>query len=187
MLAVLAGAIVWAQMASALTQSLTVTGDGAVTTGWGDEGGDCTRISSDDGDTSRLYTPTAGGIRTCALSNTSGLGGTTINSITVTAKVRSLDPVSNTVKICVRSGGTNYCSADKDTNPATTYQTFTETWTTNPNTGFAWTTSDLDALEAGLTKGNGVGMGWTYMIVDIDYTAGGAAVPADPPRVMWYF
>ena len=183
------GILLFIPFASALTQSLTVTGNGAVISGWGAEGGDCTRISSDDGDTTRLYSPTATDIRVCALTNPSIPSGSTINSVTVTAKVRSLDPVSNTFKICVRTASTNYCSATKDTNPTTTYQTITEIWATNPNTSAAWTTAQLDALEAGLEKTNGVGMGWTYMIVDVDYTegGGGGAAPADPPLVMWYF
>lgn len=173
--------------ALAITQTLTVTGAGGVTSGWLAEGGDCTRISSDDEDTTRLYSPTPGDIHVCALSNTSGLSGKTINSATVRVKVFSLDPVSNTFQIGVRISGTNYWSANKDTVTDNTlpYLEFTETWTTNPATGLAWTTSDLDAVEAGLMKVNGAGMRWSYMILDVDYTD--AAPPAAPAVDDSYF
>ncbi len=153
------------------TQTLTIDGAGTTTSGWAAEGGDYTRLQSDDGDTSRLYSPTNNDVYQCTLTNTSGLSGKTINSITVHAKVKSLDPVNNTMQIGIRTGSTDYYSANKDTNPNnTTYIDFTETWTTNPNTSVAWTTSDLDALQMGLKKTNGAGMRWSYGYVDVDYT-----------------
>lgn len=155
------------------TQTLTVNGNGNTTSGWAAEGGDYTRLQSDDGDTSRLYSPTNNDLRQVSLTDTSGLSGKTINSITVYASVKSLDPVPNTMQINVRTNSTDYFSANKDTVNSTAYITFSETWTTNPNTGVAWTTSDLDALQIGLKKTNGVGMRWSYSKIDIDYTDGG--------------
>lgn len=152
------------------TQTLTVNGDGNTTSGWVAEGGDYTRLQSDDGDTSRLYSPLSGQIRQVSLTDTSGLTGKTINSVTVYAKFRSLDPVSNTFQIGIRAGSTDYWSTDKDTVSATTYILFGEVWTTNPNTSAAWTTSDLDALQIGVKKTNGVGGAVTYMYAVIDYS-----------------
>lgn len=155
------------------TQTLTVDGDGNTTSGFAAEGGTYTRLQSDDGDTSRLYTPTANDVRQVSLTNTSGLSGATINSLTVYAKYRSLDPVSNTFQIGVRSGGTDYWSGNKDTVNVTTYVLFSETWTTDPATSAAWTTANLDAVQAGVKKINGVGGAVTYMYAVVDYTAGG--------------
>lgn len=154
-------------------QTLTVDGDGTTTSGWAAEGGTYTRLQSDDGDTTRLYTPTTNDVRQVTLTDTSGLTGATINSLTVYAKFRSLDPVSNTFQIGVRTGGTDYWSADKDTVNVTTYVLFSNTWATNPNTSSAWTISDLDGVQAGLKKINGVGGACTYMYAEVDYTAGG--------------
>lgn len=156
-------------------QTLTVDGDGTTTSGWAAEGGTYTRLQSDDGDTTRLYTPTNNDVRQVTVTNTSGLSGATINSVKVYAKFRSLDPVSNLFQIGVRSGGTDYWSADKDTVSSTAYILFSETWATNPNTSSAWTTSEIDALEAGVKKTNAVGGAVTYMYVEVDYTAGGGA------------
>lgn len=159
-------------------QTLTVDGDGNTTSGWAAEGGTYTRVQSDDGDTTRLYTPTDNDVRQFSLTATSGLTGATINSVTVYAKFRSLDPVSNLFQIGVRSGGTDYWSGNKDTVSSTSYILFSETWTTNPNTSAAWTVSDLDALQTGVKKTNSVGGAVTYSYTEVDYTAaGGASTP----------
>lgn len=152
------------------TQTLTVNGDGNTTSGWVAEGGDYTRLQSDDGDTSRLYSPIADQVRQVSLTDTSGLTGKTINSLMVYAKFRSLDPVSNTIQIGIRSGGTDYWGTTKDTVSSTSYILFSETWTTDPATGAPWTTAGLDAVQAGVKKINGVGGAVTYMKAEVDYT-----------------
>lgn len=151
-------------------QTLTVDGDGNTTSGWAAEGGDFTRVQSDDGDTTRLYTPTSNDVRQFSLTNTSGLTGVIIDSVKVYAKFRSLDPVSNTFQIGVRTNSTDYWSSDKDTVSSTSYILFDETWATNPNTGVAWTVSDLDALQVGVKKTNMVGGAVTYVYVEVNYT-----------------
>jgi hypothetical protein len=152
-------------------------GDGDVTSGWRAEGGDYTKIDEEganDGDTTRLYTPTAGNEATFTIQNSADIGASdTINSITVHAVNRSLDPVSNTFKIGVRIGSTNYWGDTKDTDPSTSYIDFSQEWTTNPATSSAWTLSELDSLQIGIQKGNAVGMACTQMYVEVDYTAGG--------------
>jgi len=150
-------------------QTLTVDGNGNTISGWAAEGGDFTRVQSDDGDTTRLYSPTNTDVRQFSMSNTSGLSGATINSVTVFASFRSLDPVSNTFQIGVRSGGTDYWSANKDTVASTAYILFSETWATDPATGVAWTIAGLDALQTGVQKTNGTGGGVTYVYVEVDY------------------
>ena len=158
---------------SGSTATLTVDGNGDITSGWVAEGGDFTRLQSDDGDTSRLYTPVNSAIRLVTFTNDAGYTGATITNVKLYAKVRSLDPVSNTFQIGVRIGGVNYFGATKDTVNVTTYVLFSETWTLNPATGVAWTPAEVDALQGGLSKINSVGMGWTYMYAEVEYTAGG--------------
>lgn len=163
----------------AATQTLTVVADSTTeSSGWLAEGGDCTRLQSDDGDPptgTRLYTPTNNDTHFCTATDTSGLAGVTINSFTEFARCRSLDPVSNTFQLGVKISGTDYWSTNFDTNPSTSYILFSKTWTTSPATGSAWTTSELDAVEMGLKKTNTVGMGCTYMYGEVDYSA---AAPA---------
>ena len=154
-------------------ETLTINGNGTTISGWVAEGGDFTRIQSDDGDTSRLYSPVNNDVRQFAITNTSASTGATINSVTVYFKFRSLDPVSNTFQIGVRTGSTDYWSANKDTVNVTTYVLFSETWTTNPNTSSAWTSAQIDALEIGVRKTNAVGGAITYGYVEVDYTIGG--------------
>lgn len=156
--------------AAPITVNLTVDGD-VITTGWNAEAGDFTRLQTDDGDTTRLYTPTAADIRIVSFSNNAGYVGGTINSVTVYAKVRSIDPVSNTLQIGVRIGTTNYWSATMDAGPGQAYGLFSNTWNLNPATGLAWTPTEVDALQGGLQKINGVGMGWTYSFAAVSYVA----------------
>jgi hypothetical protein len=97
-----------------------------------------------------------------------------INSVTVYFKYRSLDPVSNTFQIGVRSAGTEYWSANKDTNPSTSYILFSETWTLDPDSSSAWDPINIDNIEIGVKKTNTIGGAITYGYVEVDYT------PASP-------
>lgn len=152
------------------TSTLTVDGNGTTTSGFADEGGDYTRLQSDDGDTTRLYTAAPNAVRQVSLTDTSGLSGKTINSLTVYGKYRSLDPVPNTFQLGLRTNSTDYWSSNKDTVTSTSYILFSETYSVNPNTSSAWTTSDLDALEIGIKKINNIGGAVTYMYAVVDYT-----------------
>lgn len=153
-------------------QTLTITGDGAVRTGWDAEGYSYTRLQSDDGGTTVIYSPTINDVVSFALLDTSGLSGATINSVTVYAKVATLAAYNGNFQIGVRVSSTNYLSAQK-THNGTTYTLYSETFTTNPNTSSAWTTSDIDAMEPVLFKTtNGDGLRATYMYVEVDYTTG---------------
>lgn len=154
-------------------QTLTVDGNGNTTSGWAAEGGTFTRIQSDDGDTTRLYTPTNLDVRQFSLTNTTGLTGATINSVTVFFNHRGVDPVNNTFQIGIRTNSTDYFSANKSTNSVTTYILFSESWATNPNTSAAWTVADLDALEIGVQKTDSNGAAITFGYVEIDFTATG--------------
>lgn len=154
-------------------QTLTVTGEGTYSpVGWGDEGGNYTRLQTDDGDTSRLYTPTNGSTRTLTHTPTSGLSGATINSVTVYVKVRNLNPIDSSQRLILRIGGVNYDRGNV-TNSGTAYVLLSTSWTQNPATGAAWTAAAIDTAEFGMSKQDGIGTGWTYAYMEVDYTGGG--------------
>lgn len=136
---------------------------------WNAEGGDYTRVdeTSSDGDTTRLYSPTDNVVATFAMEDHTSESGT-INSVTVYIYTRGLDPISNTVQLAVRTGGTDYFSSTQTYNN-TSYHNELNVWTTNPNTSAAWTWSEIDALEAGMKRIGGGGQAVTQVWVEVDY------------------
>lgn len=157
-------------------QLLYVNGNGAQTTGWQAEGGNYTAVDdqpTNDGDTTRLYSVGANDEASFTIDNTSGISDA-VNSVTVHAVVKSLDPTTSTFQIYVRIGGTNYYSDTKDTvTNNTTYVDFEYTWTLNPATSSAWTTSEIDGLEIGVKKINTAGQRLTQMYVEVNHGSGG--------------
>lgn len=170
--------IIGAASGGSASQSLYVNGDGAQTAGWRAEGGNYTNVDdqpTNDGDTTRLYSVGANDETSFTLDNTSGIT-TAVNSVTVHAVVKSLDPVSSTFQIFVRVSGTNYYSDTKDTvTDNTNYIDFTYAWSTNPATGLAWTTSDIDSLEVGVKKINTSGQRLTQMYAVVSYVSGSSS------------
>lgn len=77
--------------------------------------------------------------------------GHTIHSITVHARIAQVF-FAGTGYLLVRIGGVDYESAGKvlPRDDSGTFSDYSETWTTNPATGLAWTFTDLAALEIGL-------------------------------------
>lgn len=151
------------------TLTLRPNGAGAAQ-GWDAEGGDWQKVdeSSGDGDTTRLYSPTANAVATFAHEDHTTQEGV-INSVTVYISTRGLDPISNVVQLAVRVSGTNYFSADKTYNN-TSYHDESNTWSTNPNTSAAWTWAEVDALEAGMKRISGGGQAVTQVWIVVDYT-----------------
>lgn len=159
------------------TQNLYVNGDGGVTSGWRDEGGDYTRIDdkpTDDGATTTLYTPTAGSTASFAIEDTVGLGSASISSVDVHSVIFNPDPVESVYKQGVRISSTNYLGSDVSTAADGGYTDHGTSFTTNPATSSAWTSSDIDGMEIVIQKGSGLpALRLTQMYVVVNYTAGG--------------
>jgi hypothetical protein len=62
--------------------------------------------------------------------------------------VAKSDAVARQVCAVVRAGGTDYDGAS--VSPTTTFLYYSEIRTLNPNTGVAWTTSDIASMQAGM-------------------------------------
>ena len=97
----------------------------------------------------------------------SGLAtGTSISSVTVYARARQEGPPDDDWQIVIKSGTTSAYSTTFDETPAWVYRSFQ--WTTDPNTGEAWTAATVDALQAGAYIVTGVDLSQVY--VEVDYT-----------------
>jgi len=97
----------------------------------------------------------------------SGLAtGTPINSVTVYEWVRQEGPPDDDWQIVIKSGTTFAYSTTFD--ETTTWVERSYQWTTDPNTGEAWTVAAVDALQAGAYVVTGVDV--TQVYVEVDYS-----------------
>lgn len=151
--------------------TLRPNANGNYTSGWRAEGGDYTAVDEAvaDDDTTRLYTPTPDDLATFAVDNHTLAGDVKINSITVYARLKGLDPVSATTQIMIRTYGNDYFSSTKDSGGITSYRDESNTWTTNPFTGDDWRLEDIQSLEIGVKKINNAGERLTQMYLVVDY------------------
>lgn len=109
--------------------------------------------------------------------------GDTINSVKVYYRVRGTKYTSTRAMPVVKTHGTEYQGGTMQSF-GTSYETKSYTWTTNPNTGNAWTLQELNNLQAGVEGTRGIGGGFppqfdetrcTQVYIEVDYT------PAPPP------
>jgi hypothetical protein len=103
-------------------------------------------------------------------------GSGTINSVTVYANCKGMStPTQTSLKIAIKTGGTAYESSEITV--TTSYALYSNTWTTNPYTGVAWTWDDIDALQAGINMRRCINSSTnsntrcTQVYVEVDYTA----------------
>ena len=111
----------------------------------------CVNEAASDGDTTRVETSTVGNVDAYAFQDLTQTSGTVV-SVTVTAVARFYAGASCrwfpdlcggllSLQVNGYSGTTQPLSA--------VYQAISNTWTTNPATGQAWTISQVNALQAG--------------------------------------
>lgn len=140
--------------------------------GWRAEGGDYTRVDESgphDGDTTRLYTPTPNEIANFGVGASDVPSGATINSVTIYAVVKSVDPVPSTFQINVVANGVKYFSPTFDSAGNQTYLTYSYKWNLNPNTGLPWTLTDVNTMQIGVKKINSAAQALTQIYAVIDY------------------
>lgn len=162
----------------AATATLAVAGEGSISNG-SYQGGSSnyTNMNSDDACTSYLSWGTFNGdLRTWNMQDFT-TAYSEITSVALTAKgtVRCADGQQsiyyyNMKHIC-RISGTNYYGDQNSWNSSQWYS-FTQTWTTNPATGTAWTAAALNAAEFGLWANSGnLGTQCTYVYLTVTYTS----------------
>jgi hypothetical protein len=107
----------------------------------------------------------------CAIQDHS-TGSGTINFVKVYVRCRiGATPTQASLKIAVKSGIT--IAESSEITVTTSYANYSQQWNTNPNTGAAWTWSEIDSLQAGLsirrsTTSNGTRC--TQVYVEVNYT-----------------
>ncbi|MFH1133543.1 MAG: hypothetical protein V1735_03570 [Nanoarchaeota archaeon] len=93
-----------------------------------------------------------------------------INSITLYFYGQSYSSTRYNFQPLIRSGGTNYLGSLKSL--TSSYAYYSETYTTNPATGSAWTIAQVDALEAGMksySSSYGGRIAQVYAVVDYSH------------------
>ena len=100
-------------------------------------------------DTDYLITTTAGARDTHALTNLPTLPGSVVYGVQHSLYARKDDAGLRQVKSVLKSGSTTQVGTALHT-LATSYIYYSELFTTDPNTGAAWTIAAVDALEAGI-------------------------------------
>ncbi len=112
---------------------------------------DVDEVTPDDGDAVWINASQVNYLRDLyALTNIGAATGTISN---ITIYVRAIcpdgDPTAASVKICLKTGGTAYESAEKTITGSLAY--YSNAWTTNPKTSVAWTWSDIGSLQIGVS------------------------------------
>lgn len=101
--------------------------------------------------------------------------GSTINSVKVNYYDREATNGNNQIGARLRVGGTDYNATTHNPGTATTLRT--DTWTTNPRTGVAWTVTDVNGTSANNLTGFGLNasdanpaISITSIEIEVDYT-----------------
>lgn len=96
----------------------------------------------------------------------------TINSVTVYARLRADGPSAQMAQIVTRTHYTDYYGSDILYLGYGGWANYSETWSTNPHTGQAWTWSEIQYLQIGI-KLNDLGHGYpecTQVYAEVNYT-----------------
>jgi len=130
-------------------QGLAVTGAGTTTQLTPSTGSNYTCVDEiPASDTDYVYSNTVDQLDTYAAGNLTGTIGT-IKAVQVQSRVvKEGTATPQNVKLAVRSGATDYVSADKVV--PTTAATVASIWETDPATSAAWSESNVNAVEIGV-------------------------------------
>lgn len=133
-----------------------------------------TDVATQDNDSNYISEATSNDAQTFTFANAGVPSGSTINSVTVTAYART-ESGSPTIKFRAEKGSGSGNRSDSPTNIATTgsYAAYSYQWTTNPFTGSAWTSTEVNnwTTDFGVVKTNTSGTARvTQLYVVVNYT-----------------
>jgi hypothetical protein len=150
--------------------TLLPSGTGSFAVGWANEGStDYSKLASNDGGASAIYSPTPDDIVTYQMTDLPS-GASTVSSVTVNLSVLKLDPVTALTHAVLIIGGKRYEGPDASPSASGTYETLSNTWTTSPATGTAWTVAEINALEVGIRKVDSYGERCSYIAAVVNYS-----------------
>jgi len=145
---------------------------------------DCVDDTTADGDTTHVYNSasTSQVLDTYALADHSTETGT-ISSVVIRAYLGAAGTVpSPTYLLAVRTHSTNYTHpASAAVYSSATYSAVSYTMTVNPNTGTAWTWTEIDDMEAGLSLARETAQKYlkcTQVEVEVTYSAYANSAPS---------
>lgn len=98
---------------------------------------------------------------------TSGLTSESINNVTLYYFAKRISSSKNNIQTLIRSGSVDYLGNSFILNNS--YEYYSQTYTTNPATGSAWTVAEVDALETGMRTAASQGGGNITQIYAIVY------------------
>lgn len=125
---------------------LQPTANGANTAYTGDIG-NVDEVTNNDAD--YIYSNTANQVETYTVTTVpASTTGYVPRAVAVSARAKRGGSGPQNLQLCLRSGGTDYFSGTKALGLGYTGQE--HVWETNPDTGLAWTTSQLAALQIGV-------------------------------------
>ena len=143
----------------------------------------CVSEDSVDNDTTYVYKAVPGSNRDLYTIDANSIGASdTINSITVYVVGRMVTTgglISTSIGAVIRENATT-TSGTLQALTTTSYVTKSQTWTTKPSSGTAFTQTDITNLEIGVTisisDANNGRCTQVYVVVDYTPTAGGTAI-----------
>jgi hypothetical protein len=109
----------------------------------------CVSEQAADDDATYVSSNTPNNIQLFGITDVASGSISSINAIQVIANSRRTDLGTRTVALMARTNSTNYTSPTLSLAPE--YVQLKNIWAVNPNTSSAWTESDINALEAGIT------------------------------------
>lgn len=109
-----------------------------------------------DSDSTYLLHGTTAGNALFSFSAFSIPAGSTISDLTVTLVARDNTSGTNKMQPAITVNGTNYLTTSTSTNVATSYGPISYAYTTNPDTGAAWTVDDINGIGSNTLQGFGV-------------------------------
>jgi hypothetical protein len=116
-----------------------------------------------------VYTSASSKKETFTFGNT-GLSSVTINSVTLYYYGKYYSSSKYKMQPLIRMSSTDYLG--NILNLTSSYATYSQTYTTNPRNGSAWTVASVDALEAGMMSYTATAGGYVAQVYAVvDYTA----------------
>lgn len=118
------------------------------------------------------------------LSATGLSGSDTINHITVYVWAKQIAAPALNFRIILYVNGSDYDNGS-DISTTSSYASYNNQWTENPDTSSAWTAAELDSLEVGVrTMATSPGAYVSQVYVVVDYTAGVVGPPTGSLALM---